>query len=433
MSASPVAAVSARSGQAPDQTREFRADGGSRGERLGSWWRKNKFWLVAGMALVAVTMAGLVAGNLGSQGAGPLSITNPAPDGAQAAAQVLRGHGVDVTDSGSLEDTLRALAANGQGGSTVLLHDPLALLQPAQASRLARAAEADGAKLVALAPGPLTAKSLSQEISSAGTAAGTDVPAGAGCANPDAAAAGTIDASGVGGTGTSGNPLQLYHGPVTCFAPSVGSHGGDTGRAAGFMAANGNGGVTVLGSPGVLSNELLARRGNAALTFRLLGSRPHLVWYTVSLKDVPVASHPPTLAELTPTWIFPASGWLLLVAVIGMLWRGRRHGPLVAEPLPVVVQASETVTGRARLYQDAKAQDTAAVILQHATLNRLAQRLRLGMRADPAAVVEAVAAHTGRTRRELDALLLTGIPLNDKQMLTMAADLAALEEEVAPR
>ena len=414
--------MSAPDGQAAADVPVFRADGGTPGGRLRSWWGTHKFWLLAGAALVAVTVAGLLAGSGGRSG-GPLSVTNPAPEGAQAAASVLRSRGVDVTAADSLDATLHALAANGPGASTVLVYDPRALLQPGQASKLARSAAAAGAKVVALAPGPLTARNLSTEISSAGTAPPTDVPARADCASPDAAAAASIDASGVDGLGVSGAPpLLVYRGAVTCFAPPGGT--------AGFMAANSSGGVTVLGNPGVVSNEKLAGRGNAALTFRLLGSRRHLVWYTASLKDVPVATNPPTLAELTPAWIFPASGWLLLVAVLGMLWRGRRHGPLVAEPLTVIVKASETVAGRARLYQDAKAADTAAKTLQRGTLTRLAQRLRLGGAADPAAVVDAVAARTGRPRPQLLALLVTKVPVNDKEMLTMAAELAALEKEV---
>ncbi|WP_287930242.1 DUF4350 domain-containing protein [Arthrobacter sp.] len=410
--------------------REFRAGDGTARQRAATWWRKNRLWIAVGAALAAVTVGGLAASLLGGQSADPLSITNPAPSGGQAAASVLREQGVQVTATDSLDATRRALAAGGPGGSTVLVYDPLSLLEPAQAARLAASAKDAAAAVVALAPGPLTVKNLGPDIASAGTAAATDsstgVAAGPGCANRDAAAAARIDVRGVDGIGAAGSPsLLLYRGAATCFAPAGGT--------AGFMAVNRAGDVTVLGSPGVISNERLASQGNAALTFRLLGSRPHLIWYTASLRDVPAASHAPTLAELTPRWIFPASAWLLLVALIGMLWRGRRHGPLVTEPLPVIVKASETVTGRARLYQDAKAQDTAVETLQRATLTRLAQRLRLGTGAAPSAVVDAAAAHTGRPREDLEALLITDIPLNDKQMLAMAAQMAALEEEVAPR
>ena len=48
------------------------------------------------------------------------------------------------------------------------------------------------------------------------------------------------------------------------------------------------------------------------------------------------------------------------------LWQGRRIGPLVAEDLPVVVRASETVEGRGRLYRSRRARDRAASALRTA-------------------------------------------------------------------
>jgi len=405
---------------------EFRADGGTRAGRLRAGWQKHRFWLMAGAAFVVVTGAGLILGTAGQRSAGELSITNPAPDGAQAAATVLAGQGVDVTATDSLAATTTALAANGPGSSTVLVFDPQQLLSPEQGARLAASAAEHGSKIVAIAPGPLMVGKLSGELASAGSVSTGSEGVPANCAQPDALAAGSIIVPGTAGA-SSGTEAKVYRGPASCFAPS-GEAGG-----AGVLAATADGGVCVVGSAGVLSNDALARAGNAALTFRLLGSRDHLVWYTASAKDIPVAAQPPSLAELTPPWVFPATAWLLLVGVLGMLWRGRRDGPLVLEPLPVIVKASETVTGRARLYQDAKAVDTAARTLQRATLNRLAHALRLGGAAAPDAVVAAVSAHLGRDRRQLFALLVHNVPRNEKEMLTMATLLAALEEEVAQR
>ncbi len=398
----------------------FRADGGTRAERLRASWGKHKFWLILGTVFVVVTGGGLILGTNGQRSAGELSITNPAPQGAQAAATVLAGQGVDVSATDSLAATTAALSANGHGSSTVLVFDPQQLLSPEQGAELARSASENGSKILAIAPGPLMVKSLSQEIASAGTFSAGDQAVSADCTQADAGAAGTISTS-------AGTDVKMYQGPITCFPPS------GTGSGAGMMASTANGEVTVLGSADVVNNDGLAQAGNAALTFRLLGSREHLLWYTATAKDIPVASQPPTLAELTPPWVFPASAWLLLVGVIGILWRGRRSGPLVVEPLPVIVKASETVTGRARLYQDAKAMDTAARTLQHATLNRLAHALRLGGAAPPEAVVEAVSVHLGRDRQPLLALLIRDVPRNEIQMLTMATQLAALEEEVAQR
>nr|WP_245346938.1 DUF4350 domain-containing protein [Arthrobacter stackebrandtii] len=359
-----------------------------------------------------------------------LSTSNPAPAGAQAAASILAEQGVSVADSSSLAQTQDLLAVHGHGTSTVLFYDPSGYLDPDRVEELADSVRAAGGQLVAVAPGPLAASALSPEIASAGTAAAT-ATVQAGCSNPDATAAETIDGGtpspGTGATAVT-TPLLLFKGAQTCFIP-----GGMPAGSGGFLASNSAGDITALGSPGVVINQNLASRGNAALALRLLGSKPNLIWYTSTISDIPVAEVPPSLSELTPSWIFPAALWLLLVAVLGMVWRGRRNGPLVGEPLPVHVKASETLVGRARLYQDGRALDTAAASLRQATLTRLARQLRLGLAAEPGAVVQAAATATGRPPQQLHALLLGPVPETEKQMLSMAVELTALEEDVARR
>ena len=78
------------------------------------------------------------------------------------------------------------------------------------------------------------------------------------------------------------------------------------------------------------------------------------------------------------------------MVLLAALWQGRRLGPLVAEQLPVVVRASETVEGRGRLYRSRRARDRAADALRTATLQRMLPRLGLGA-ARATAVVAAVA------------------------------------------
>ncbi len=74
--------------------------------------------------------------------------------------------------------------------------------------------------------------------------------------------------------------------------------------------------------------------------------------------------------------------WLAVV-LLAALWNGRRIGPLVAENLPVVVRASETVEGRGRLYRSRRARDRAADALRTAALQRLLPRLGLGVDTAP--------------------------------------------------
>lgn len=429
----PMSTDSPEAAVAPDGTGEqvFHADGTTFGQRLAARWRKYRFWIIGAAVFVLLSLLAFLLNDSGNRSIDALAINNPAPAGAQAAASVLENQGVDVTATKSLAETTDALAHNPHGSSTVLFYDPRSILSPQQVSELAAAAAENGAKLVAITPGPLTVKSLSPELSSAGTTAGSQQVA-AKCDHPDAMAAGSISGGApdpVLDAGPAKGPLMLFKGAQTCFSPE-----GKAGSASGgLLASNSAGDITALGFAGVVNNHNLAQAGNAALTFRLLGSKPNLLWYTSSVSDIPPAQNPPGLAELTPAWMFPAAAWLMLVAVVGVLWRGRRNGPLVTEPLPVIVKASETMAGRARLYQDARAVDTATRTLRHASLTRLARTLRLGHAADPSAVVEAVAGASSRSSAQVHAILLGEAPTTEKDMLRIAADLAALEEEVARR
>ena len=144
--------------------------------------------------------------------------------------------------------------------------------------------------------------------------------------------------------------------------------------------------VTVVGTADFMTNSGLLKQGNAALAMNLAGTRPRVIWYApqrIEGESVGAA----TVFDLIPdhvTWIV----WqLCLVVALLALWKGRRVGPLVAEELPVVVRASETVEGRGRLYRSRRARDRAADALRTATLQRLLPRLGLGPNAAPPAVV----------------------------------------------
>lgn len=439
MSAPPVMEPGQRPTGAPaasDESRDgddtFRLDTASARQRLGASWRRHKFWLITGTIALVVTLGIYLISSLGGRSGSPLAIDNPAPAGGQAAATILAGQGVTVTATDSLAATVKTLSEHPHAGSTVLFYDPQGLLTPDQVKELSVKVAAAGAKIVAIAPGPLAVKNLSSEVSAAGAASFTAGTVPASCTNADARAAGSIDASNLNAlaaTGSTNTNAFLYRGAATCF-PDPATAAGNAHGPGGLLATSANGDVTALGNPAVVSNDRLANAGNAALTLRLLGSRPELVWYTASLQDLPTATQQSSLSALTPSWIFPAGLWLLLVGVLGMLWRGRRHGPLVLEPLPVIVKASETVTGRARLYQDARAVGTAAAALQSATLARLAVHFRLGTGAGRADIVAAVATHSRVPHARLEQLLISAIPRTDKDLLALARELQALEEEV---
>ncbi|HEX4248554.1 MAG TPA: DUF4350 domain-containing protein, partial [Pseudonocardia sp.] len=191
--------------------------------------------------------------------------------------------------------------------------------------------------------------------------------------------------------------------------------------------------ITVLGTPEPLTNGGLAEQGNAALTMRLLGTRPTLLWYLPGPEQSDAA--PRSLGELIPAGWRWAAVQLALAAVLAAVWRARRLGAVVHEPLPVVVRAVEAVEGRARLYRRAGAREHAADTLRAATRARLAPLLGLG-RPDgeqavaPQALVDAVAARTGRTAVEVTGLLYGPAPADERAMVELADNLDDCEREV---
>lgn len=374
--------------------------------------RRHRTWTVLGVVFVAalVLTAVLQLQPRGDRTA--LSTSNPAPDGAQAVAEILRRHGVNVEQQGSLESASQALDAARRAGerSTVLLYDRNGYLGRDQLQQLAGAAD----RLVVVTPRLNTLQGLGGGIVQAGVVPERTGVLAPGCTVPDPAAAGAV-------TARNG---YLYDADVVCYAPRDGGGG--------LYAGSGDGRTVVLGSTEILSNAALADQGNAALVLRSLGTQPRLIWYLPGIADVPDAGEPVTLDQLAAPWTHVLGPWLALVAVLAVFWRGRRLGPLVVEPLPVVVKAAETAEGRARLYHDARAVDHAAEVLRAGTLVRLASSLRLGPDAGAAAITDAAARHLDRAPESVAAVLDAG-PRAEADLVRWAQQLDRLEKEVHAR
>jgi hypothetical protein len=184
-----------------------------------------------------------------------------------------------------------------------------------------------------------------------------------------------------------------------------------------------------VGGVEALTNDRVAAADNAAVALRLLGQHDRLVWYVPDLRDVGAGDGDSLTAQL-PAGLFPAL-WLVTAALLAtMLWRGRRLGPLVVEPLPVVVKAVESTQGRGRLYRKVRDREHAAEILRSATRRRLATRLRLPASIDPRGLVDQVAHATGRDAAGLHDLLQSRPVPDDTTLTRLADELAALEKEV---
>jgi hypothetical protein len=350
-------------------------------------WRLWRVPIAAGLVLLVVAVATALVSR--TAGHGELDPRSVDPEGGRALATLLRDRGVQVSTAG---DTDGALAATD---ATVLVPFP-GLLSPRSLERLAAR---DGIRVVLVEPDVFTLEDLDS-----GVEVGDDTRPvrGPGCDLPAAKVAGSADVD-----------LYRYDAPR-----------GATSCYRGGLVVSGD--VTYLGDRSPLTNSSLADDGNAALALGLLTEHPRLVWLTMATPELDSGAASSGLGEVLPGWVAPVTVQLLLVGVAAALWRGRRLGAPVAEPLPVVVRSAETVEGRARLYRRARARDRAVAALRGGALSRLLPVLGLGPDPGRRALVEAVADRSGLPAADVDGLLYGPVPADDARLVAVAADLDRL-------
>lgn len=373
--------------------------------------RRAVIWVVL-LALTVVTGIVIISTVTGGiDGGVPLAADNPAPGGAMAVAEVLRDQGVDVVETASLTATEEAVEAAGSG-VTVLLWDVDLLLDTDQHERLVRAAD----DLVVLDPTFFELEDLAPGVAHAGGSSGTF--------DADCDLAAVDQAGTVSGEGSAYRITDDGPGLTGCLA--------DDDRYGLVQVLDDGATITVLGLTSILTNEHVATEGNAALALNLLGAHETLVWYIPSAADLD-EQLPPSIADLTPPWVLPFTVLCVLIALGAIFWRARRVGPLVVENLPVVVRASETMEGRARLYDRADARLHALDALRIGAVSRLARRCGLPRTATVTEVVDAVAAATGRDGAEVAGILVDTDPATDAELVRLSDELQRLEAETAER
>jgi hypothetical protein len=372
---------------------------------VGRVLRRSLFWIGAALFVLVVGIISIgVAGN-GVAGV-PLSSTNPAPAGAMAVAQVLGQHGVTVSATDSLAATRDAI--DDPADTTLLIYDHNLYLDDSQLSQAVHLADtvvlvdAGFAELREVAPGVAQAGVVSGDLA-------------ADCSLPAVQKAGTVSG---GGSGYRVTDATLD--ATTCL--------GSGDRVYSLIQLDG-GHLTLLGATDALTNEHVIENGNAALALNLLGSHHTLVWYLPTSADLP-AIDSQDLGSLTPPWVTPVLVLLVLVFVAAAVWRGRRLGPLVIENLPVTVRASETMLGRARLYEKSSSRLRALDSLRIGSINRLAVLCGLPTVATVDDVVAGVAAVTGRQVGDVRRLLVDDIPQSDRDLVVLSDALLLLERDV---
>ena len=363
-------------------------------------WRTGR-WVVSAVLLVTV-VAVLTVTLTAPRPGGRMDPASTSPDGAHALVTLLRQQGVDVI----VADDVSAVERAAIPKSLVVTVQTRHLVD---GDVLRRLAMVPGDRLV-VEPISRTRESLAPDVRRAadGSVGGTPD-----CDLREATQAGDVQLGASDSFEASGDvPVtRCYHGAVVRY------------RTAGRT-------VTVVGTADFMVNSGLLKQGNAALAMNLAGTQPRVIWYAPQ-KPEGETSGGASLSDLVPDnvrWIF----WQLCVVVLLVaLWKGRRLGPLVAERLPVVVRASETVEGRGRLYRSHRAGDRAADALRTATLQRLLPRLGLGADADRATIVATIAARTGADPYTAGHALFGPPPATDADLVNLANALDDIERQVA--
>jgi len=365
---------------------------------FGAAWRRAGFWIGAGLVALLIALLSAVLGRSATLGE-PLAIDNAAPTGSMALAEVLRRQGVTVTATASLEDTADA-AATGEA-PTILLYDRDYLLDDRQLRELAGLTD----RLVLVRPGFDQLRELAPGVAQAGWVSG---PLTADCALPAVQRAGTV----------SGDLLGYRI--IDEDSDAIGCLAGEDDTYSLVQVGD----VTILGAIGALTNEQIAEDGNAALVLNLLGERETLLWYRPGAEDVTGWTPPPTIP-----WLIPAILLLFAAGVAAAFWRGRRLGPLVIENLPVTVRASETMLGRARLYEKSGARLRALDALRVGTIQSIARVDGLSRHAGIDEIVETAAALTGRAPTELRRILVDDVPGTDADLVRRSDELLTIDRE----
>lgn len=364
-------------------------------------WRT--WWWIGMVAIVVVAVAVVTVWLTEPRPGGPMDASSTSADGAHALVALLRDEGVEVEVAASAADAARLARAD----SLLLVAQTYYLYDSALLDELAKAP----GDLLLVEPTSHTREALAPAVRTTATGSVGGEPK---CDLREATRAGSV------WFGPS-NTYEVSHDgtdATSCYDGALVRYR-DAGRT-----------VTVVGTSEFLTNSTLLRDGNAALAMNLAGAKPRLVWYAPQHSE---GQHygAASIFDLIPDRV----GWIVwqlwLAVALVALWKGRRLGPLVAERLPVVVRASETVEGRGRLYRSRRARDRAAAALRTAALQRLTPRLGLGTNTEPAAIAAAIAMRQGGDPRAVQHTLFGPPPATDADLVHLAHALDDIERQVA--
>ena len=372
----------------------------SLGRRI--WRNRPARWIGATLAvalLVLVTIA-VFQGSVGRQRAeDPRSSTR---QGAGALGQLLSTEGIRISTAGRVAEASERLDAS----TTLVVARPDQLT----ATEARQLMDRHPARVILLRPPAGALEAFGAQVEA--------TPPRAGVFQPDC----LLDAAALAG------PIEVDD-PVAGYRPTglIEAACYPTGAGYAYLRVAGTLGTLDLVGGG-LSNAAIGKEGNAAFAMNLLGTQPQLVWLMAThTRETGGSAGGGTQPTLLPRWwqigIVQAA---VALAVVG-IWRGRRLGPILTEPLPVTVRASETVEGHGRLYYRLAARERAGEALRTATRVRLSRSF--GAADDPVVLADAVVRRTARSPAEISRLLTGPAPATDDELVALASHLDRLEQE----
>jgi hypothetical protein len=381
---------------------------GSAGLPTGTSWHRWRLpaaiiaLMIAGAAVIAVLQPARATNSY-------LDPASTGPAGTHALADILTERGQLVIREVGPAAAVQA----ARGGATLVVASPQFLT----AAQLAPMTRLKGS-LVIVAPDQAALAVLAPAAANDGSSiVGPAVPH---CSLPAARLAGSAI---LGGTGLMlRRPLP---GAQLCYP--VGQLSSLLRYAAGRKV------ITVLGSGQFLTNQGLPQFGDAALALNLLSPSRRVVFLVPAQafqSGAVSTAGPRSLTSLLPLGARLFALQLGVALVLAALWRARRLGPVVAERLPVVVRAAETVEGHGRLYQARRARGQAAMALRTALVDRLSPLAGLPRDATSDTVVTALAARSGTDADQVRKILCGPVPDTDAALVALACELDDLERKV---
>lgn len=344
-----------------------------------------RFWLLLGAALVTVV---LIVGGSGDTGPAydPRSV---APDGARGVVETLERLGARVDLDRSVPEPSSTTA--------LMLRDRLTVEDE---DALRSWVRSGGVLVVADVNSPLAAQAVG--FTAVSQTGGPSIRRGE-C---------TIDVLAEADELTLNGRLLNTAGRTSCF--------GDATTAFVVAETVGQGTVVTIGSPDLFINAELDDNDAAVVAVNLLaptGGDAHVTFVGPSIVDFGDEE----ITDLVPPRVWNAILQLLAVFLLYALYRSRRLGGVVPEPVPVHIEGSELVLKAGLLSERAKDPASAAVVLQADLVHRVCVALSIPPATSDADVAARVADRTGHSVTEVEHALYA--PVSDDDELVRTARL----------